>query len=772
MTYDPRTKALAEGLYQERTGKTVRVVADIAARNAIPAGERYNGLLVQVLAQPRKTYSWDGDSWVEVSGIRIATDITERDAIAADERYDGLVVHVLETRKLYSWDATAAEWVAITSTGGGIPKFATLADLQAATGMTDGDFATVLDTDKLYRYTNTAWVEFTSGSGGGGITKYATMAELYAVTGMEEGDMAVVVDTGMTMQYHDGAWVSAFNALIDPTAQSGWVLTTEFSSNAASLSGKNIDVSNCEKFRIEVDYPGAGITGHLNATFSSDTAANYANQVFYGQASTAGAGLTNLNGFRLVPAYAQGSYVLEFNKRTKVGTWRGAARHTGAAGQIVSSDGFVYLGTANMDTVVVNPTAYTFTGTIRVYKWVDGVRPVEVVSEELVKEWNLNNEVLDVTLPWDGELDDTAHVLFEGLSDAATPVYIALNGDKATANYPNQSLTGTGSAVAASSGSARPGLYIGYVGGRRSAVSDIFLKVANTPRNCICVGGNSANNALLTTSWSNTTSPVTALNVHSAGVAVSCRIRIYKKVKSQLATTNPNICTVWSKYIDANTVQVQPGEIEINGAIMKVTKAKNVTLSGNLRAGLTEAANTIYYMYAVRPESGNAPTFMFDTQAPLMDRYGNLVASFDDCTAARAWFHPTLGTGVRWIGQVRNDASSNILPYDKCMPGLWESAPAVIPAAGDFNVAHGFGRTKFNPRIVASEAISGALYECTGLYYYETESYGVLLSTIAVSGYAPKLANSLSMRVSPYMYRNVAGTWVKSGYYKLILTEG
>ena len=40
MTYDPRAKGLADGLYPERTGKTTRVVATLAARDAIPENGR------------------------------------------------------------------------------------------------------------------------------------------------------------------------------------------------------------------------------------------------------------------------------------------------------------------------------------------------------------------------------------------------------------------------------------------------------------------------------------------------------------------------------------------------------------------------------------------------------------------------------------------------------------------------------------------------------------------------------------------------------------
>lgn len=117
MAYDPREKPLAEGLYAERAGKTTRIVADLAAR----------------------------------------------DAIATADRYDGLLVQVLTNRKIYSWNAADATWDVVTG-GSGIAKFATLADLEAATEMTDGDFAVTLDTNKLYQYVDSTWEEFTSGS--------------------------------------------------------------------------------------------------------------------------------------------------------------------------------------------------------------------------------------------------------------------------------------------------------------------------------------------------------------------------------------------------------------------------------------------------------------------------------------------------------------------------------------------------------------------------------------------------------------------------------
>lgn len=90
------------------------VVADIAARDAIPALVRYVGMKVTVLSNgdaEQMTYELAGGTantdWREYgsggsgSGILVVADLTARDAIASGDRYDGLIVYVVATKMNY-----------------------------------------------------------------------------------------------------------------------------------------------------------------------------------------------------------------------------------------------------------------------------------------------------------------------------------------------------------------------------------------------------------------------------------------------------------------------------------------------------------------------------------------------------------------------------------------------------------------------------------------------------------------------------------------------
>lgn len=640
--FDPRTKSIADGLFPERSGKTTRVVADLAAR----------------------------------------------DAIAADSKYDGLLVQVLSNRKLYSWDATNATWTTVTG-GSGIAKFATLADLQAAVGMTDGDFATTLDTDKLYRYTNSAWVEFVAG-GGGGVAKYETIDDILVITNPEECDLAIAKDSGIMMMYKDGSWEVAYNSFTDPKGGGNWELVKKVICTAGVAPTDVFDISGCNMFRIDC-VSLAAASAEVALVFDSETSTtNMTQQYTTATGSAIGTAVGSGAGFMLSstgwPAGGAKCSV-EFDKRSKTGFSSLAAFNGGT--KLEQRRGLFYTGTQPMNSLKFASTTASFSGYVEVYKWVELAKPLEMATYELVKEYKLTNQVLNDTIPWDGELDDECFITSDFTCATTTNILCVLNNDTTAANYPFTNVYGSGTAASSSAGTT-VGLVIGSQGTAGSPAN-------NTAR--VQLGLNRRRGVTLSNTygsyfrsyasyWTNTANAVTSMNMNSNGVAITGTVRVYKMVKTRLATTNPNVITTALTYVDANTVQMQPGEIEINGAIMKVTKATNVTLSGNLKSGLTEAASTRYYMYAVRPANGTTPTYVFDTQAPLMDRYGNLAASFDTIDIARAWFHPTLGFMYRYIGYVDNDASSNIKSFNKkaLVP---TSAANVVTKAVDYAASDG-----------------------------------------------------------------------------------
>ena len=667
MTYDPRDKSVNDALYPERSGKTVRVVATIAARDAIAAGDKYNGMLVQVLAAPRKMYSWDGDSWAEVSGVRSVADVTARDAIPADEKYDGLLVQTLDTRKLYSWDAAGAAW-AVVAGGGGLAKFDNLAAIEAAPNATDGDFAVALDTNKLYQRIGGFWTEFSSGGGGSGIQKYANLAAIQAIPLPEECDFAVAQDTGIMMEYHDGVWVFANNSFTDVMASSNWVLVDKIIVAAGGTLDKTItDLDGDYDGQYLIRFGGVAAGIMFYAQFNGDTANNY-----YRCNDNSGSDITKsavtISGAMFLGNINIGGSSGEATIASRSGKARVSySQQNGVGATITTMYGQCYYSywtntTANITSMRLYTGGVLSGGcVVEVYKWATMSKPIDLATYELVKEYNLNNQILSDTIPWDGETDDTAFIVVQS-SAVAGYIYISPNGDIATANFPYSQSYNSGTTPAAFTGTG-PGFTVAPGGHGQITTTNIGLRVNGHKRSCTYVSGHSDSAQTTVSQWTNTTSKVTSLKVHTNGIATTSRIRIYKLAQAQLVSTNPNIITTAVKYVDANTVEVQPGEVEINGAVCKLSKPKQITLSGNLEAGITEVSGTRFYLYAIRGATGQTPSFVFSTVPPLMDRYGNAVASFVNCDLRKAWFHPNLGPMYRCVGYIDNDTASNISPF-------------------------------------------------------------------------------------------------------------
>lgn len=603
---------------------------------------------------------------------------------------------------------------------------------------------------------------------GGGIAKYANMETINAIVDPEEGDVAMTLDAGIMMQYHDGAWVTAYNSMTDPQAGGNWELVGRIKCVAGTTPTVSFDISGCDKFKAKIIVVGTPI-GNFGFAFDSDATSTYASQDVYGQNTSVSATRTARNSlFKVDAAYSDGYSEIEFDKRAKTGmfVWQ--------YGKVLSDvNAITYTGTAAMNALTPTGTG-SFNGYIEVYKWAEQAKPVELSSYELVKEYTLSNQILNDTIPWDGDVDDEMFVTADFTSPASTNILCILNGDTTAANYPFSNVYGSGSTAASSAGTTA-GLLVGSQGASGAWANNVARvqlgRSASRRRGVSFTNTYGSYVRNYASYWANTTNAVTGVAVNSQGVAITGVIRLYKMVKSRLATTNPNLCTLSLKYVDANTVQVQPGEVEINGAVMRVSRPTDVTLSGNLRSGLTEAANTVYYMYAVRGPQGSVPTLMFDTQPPLMDRYGNIAASFEDCNSEKAWMHPMLGNMYRWVGQVLNDASSNILAFTKCAPGLWEGAWAPTPASGAaYAVPHAFGKSSFKPRVAMKSALSDAAdNECPTYFSVSDVSYGAHIGSYGTVGAPAKTTSAMSLLFATNMFFR-DGAWRTSGYYKLILT--
>lgn len=128
---------------------------------------------------------------------------------------------------------------------------------------------------------------------------------------------------------------------------------------------------------------------------------------------------------------------------------------------------------------------------------------------------------------------------------------------------------------------------------------------------------------------------------------------------------------MWLKSTGGNNCTVKAGSVVINNVVFNLTTDGAITLTGNMRDGELELASTVYYLYAVGV-SGTVPTFKFSTSQPTKNKYGTTVSFAEECGRSEL-YHPTEGLTWRYIGEVYNNSSSNILAFDKMYPGYWES---------------------------------------------------------------------------------------------------
>lgn len=169
----------------------------------------------------------------------------------------------LKADKTVTYTKTEVDSKINAVSGGYIGAFATLAELNAKTGMTSGQVAKVMnDTTAInngdYRYTGSAWVKgydpltdakaYTDTSLKLYVKTYNTLAELNAVTGMTAGQVAKVTNDTTTAnigdyRYSGTAWVK-FN---DPTVLTNAKAYTDSAITLYAESVKNVDLLNVYK---------------------------------------------------------------------------------------------------------------------------------------------------------------------------------------------------------------------------------------------------------------------------------------------------------------------------------------------------------------------------------------------------------------------------------------------------------------------------------------------------------------------------------------------
>lgn len=219
------------------------------------------------------------------------------------------------------------------------------------------------------------------------------------------------------------------------------------------------------------------------------------------------------------------------------------------------------------------------------------------------------------------------------------------------------------------------------------------------------------------------------------------------------------------EYVNADTITVHSGNLEINATNYILTSNTQITLSGNLRSGETETANTFYYLYAIGGVE-TYPTFKFSATAPTINRNGISVSSFANIDPTEAWFHPTEGFTWRYIGQVYNNSSSDIITFYKSSPWYWESAwTALGSLGGTQSIPHSFGKIPSKIDLLCSTTSDGALvYVPPRLYnnvVYDGSSTG-----IEIRGNISNISIPLTIGTANIFYTT---SWRTTGYIKVII---
>jgi hypothetical protein len=177
----------------------------------------------------------------------------------------------------------------------------------------------------------------------------------------------------------------------------------------------------------------------------------------------------------------------------------------------------------------------SLTGTMELFSWQE-VKPIELHSYELVKEYNLNNSDIDDTISWDGEADPEC-IIKSDLSDGY--LSLTLNNDSG-ANYAQGSVTQDGTSITASSNTALNAMYIGGSGSAAGEKLELNLKNHGHVRTGIKTFSRywSSNEDSLVNIygyyWRNTADDVTSIRLNSDSSTPTGNVRVYKLAKTHL----------------------------------------------------------------------------------------------------------------------------------------------------------------------------------------------------------------------------------------------
>ena len=270
--------------------------------------------------------------------------------------------------------------------------------------------------------------------------------------------------------------------LTDPTEFGNWVTVDKRTLGAGTT--KLFDAVPGE-YKIEVSTITKVATGDVLFIANNDTTASYYTRSSWPSSSSSPvANTATMNGIPIVPpgfstAVKRLSTVLMTVLPGSISCTTVTRTAATAAAEISGSISTISIGTGK-EVVADFIQAVIAAGIeieVEVYRWQE-IKPVELHSYELVKEYNLVDEVLFDEIEVDGELHNHMYVEADcGARPGGATVYVALNDDLSSSNYSLYQITNSDGANLYQSKTTSKGLVVGKEHiGPRSLNSIIRLK--------------------------------------------------------------------------------------------------------------------------------------------------------------------------------------------------------------------------------------------------------------------------------------------------------
>jgi hypothetical protein len=382
------------------------------------------------------------------------------------------------------------------------------------------------------------------------------MNELTELTEVASDDLVMVFDASesgseQTKKYPLQNLKTDLTSM-DPSAFGNWVLVKEYnSSSTVALTMDNIDNERFIKFSLSV----TSVDSNTDIVLSLGDNSSFD----YNSGSYQG----TLNSRRILEDFS-GSFSLTiiYDVLTKICKVVGTSNNGSSSSNVDVS--IKYVGALTLTRIMIQSyrsSSILMNGSFSSYTWQE-VKPIELHSYELVKEYNLNNETLDDTFDWDGESDDVAYCITNLTVGRAD---MTLNGSN---SYTLRRFFSSGSGLVDTSDVAATHFNIGFA--ERAQTTFISLRTGNVCFNSQ-IFGNNIGRGMIAAIWNDTSNPVTYMSVNTDGSNATGNIRIYKLAKTHLFNqtiynnTTLNVATTGSDTTGDGTLQKPFATI--NGAL-------------------------------------------------------------------------------------------------------------------------------------------------------------------------------------------------------------